>query len=110
MIKYQETELDRTFGALADPTRRRFVTELRAGDRTVSQLCEKSEMSLVAVLKHVQILEESGLIRTEKKGRSRVCSFHPEKLQHAESWLAETRSFWTSALHSLNDFLQEEKR
>lgn len=75
----------------------------------MSQLCENSQMSLVAVLKHVQILEESGLIRTEKRGRTRMCTFHPEKLQLAESWLAETRRFWTSALHGLNDYLHEEK-
>ncbi|MFN7171793.1 MAG: ArsR/SmtB family transcription factor [Fimbriimonadaceae bacterium] len=106
MVKYSDRELDEVFRALADPNRRRFVASLNSGEKTVSQLHETSDMSLVAVMKHLEVLEASGLIRTEKRGRTRFCALQPERLQNAENWLNQTRTFWSQALRRLNDHFE----
>lgn len=109
MVKYRAPqELDAVFGALSDPLRRQLIDELRQGDRTVSQLHATTDVSLVAVLKHIEVMEGAGLIQTDKRGRSRLCRFRPEGLAVAETWLAATRSFWTQALLQLDDHLKED--
>ena len=80
-------ELDLVFHALADPTRREIVQRLSQADASVSELAHPFAMSLSAVVQHIQILEASGLIHTEKLGRTRVCRIDPEKLQSVRDWI-----------------------
>lgn len=108
MVKYSSDSLDLVFRGLADPIRRQIVTDLRAGDRTVGQLHADSSISLVAFLKHVEVLEAAGLVASMKQGRTRICHLRPERLADAEGWLAETRSFWTNALRQLDRHLESD--
>jgi len=86
--------LDRTFQALADPARRGMLSRLAHGPATVSELAQPLRMSLPAVLQHLQALEASALIRSEKKGRVRTCRLQPGVLATAEQWLVDRRSEW----------------
>jgi DNA-binding transcriptional ArsR family regulator len=82
--------LDRTFAALADPTRRAIVAELARGPRTVGELAAPLPMSLVAASKHISVLERAGLLTRTKAGRTRVCRLHPDTLRAASQWLEGT--------------------
>jgi DNA-binding transcriptional ArsR family regulator len=82
----QFAELDRTFAALADPTRRAVLERLGAGSATVSELAEPFAISLTGMKKHIQVLEDAGLVRTEKVGRSRVCTAVPQPLDDVRAW------------------------
>jgi DNA-binding transcriptional ArsR family regulator len=103
----QMTDLDRVFQALADPGRRLMVERLSRGSASVSELAKPLAMSLAAVLQHVQVLEASGLIRSQKVGRTRTCSINPVALRSAESWLSERRSLWERRLDRLGDYLAD---
>src|SRR6266699_4609216 len=89
----QMADLDRVFQALADPGRRGMVERLSQGPASVSELARPLDMSLAAVLQHVQVLEASGLVRSQKTGRTRTCSINPAVLRSAASWIAERRAF-----------------
>ena len=102
----QAADLDRVFHALADPGRRVMVERLSAGPASVSELARPLEMSLAAVLQHVQVLEASGLVRTRKTGRTRTCSIDPAALRSAESWIAERRTLWERRLDRLGEVLE----
>ncbi len=109
----QVAELDRVFQALADPGRRVMVERLSRGPASVSELGKPLAMSLAAVLQHVQVLEASGLVRSQKTGRTRICTINPTALHSAESWIAERRALWERRLDRLGDYLsdtQEENR
>jgi DNA-binding transcriptional ArsR family regulator len=86
--------LDDVFGALADPTRRDVVRRLGGGDASVSELAADSTMALPSFLKHVRVLERSGIVRTRKAGRVRMCSLRRERLALVDDWLAIQRSEW----------------
>jgi DNA-binding transcriptional ArsR family regulator len=86
--------LDRAFGALADPTRRFIVDALCDGEASLSFIAEALPMSLAAVIKHVRILEASGLIHTRKDGRVRTCSLEPQALRLIDQWVTQRRKFW----------------
>ncbi len=100
--------LDRVFQALADPTRRAIMERLTRGPASVSQLAEPLPMSLPAVIQHLQVLEASGLIRSEKVGRTRTCRIEPATLRAAEEWLADRRTLWEARLDRLGDLLAEQ--
>ena len=106
MLKY---ELDRTFAALADPTRRAMVERLVQGAATVSELAQPLPMSLPAVMLHLKVLEESGLVTSEKVGRVRTCRIDPKMLSQAEQWVAERRQMWERSLDRLGAYLDETK-
>jgi DNA-binding transcriptional ArsR family regulator len=97
--------LDRTFHALSDPTRRAMVQRLSRGPASVSELAKPLEISLPAVMQHLQVLEASGIVRTEKVGRVRTCSVEPKMLGIAERWIAERRESWERKLDRLADYL-----
>ena len=97
--------IDRVFHALGDPTRRAMVEKLSEGPVSVSRLAEPLDMSLAAVVQHLQILEESGLIRTEKIGRVRTCRVDPAGLSVIEQWVRDRRSPWERRLDRLGDLL-----
>lgn len=103
----QTADLDRVFHALADPGRRVMVERLSQGPATVSELGRPLAMSLAAVLQHVQVLEASGLVRSQKTGRTRTCSIDPAALRSAESWIAERRVLWERRLDRLGDYLAD---
>jgi DNA-binding transcriptional ArsR family regulator len=106
MLK-QEPGLDRVFHALADPSRRSIVDRLSRGSASVSALAEPLPMSLPAVLQHLQVLEDSGLVRTEKVGRVRTCSIEVAALRPAERWIQERRAGWERRLDRLGNYLTE---
>ena len=97
--------LDLVFQALADPTRRRMVERLTTRPASVSELAEPLEMSLPAVLQHLQVLEASGLVRSEKVGRVRTCRVEPGVLRTAEQWITERRNSWERRLDRLGEVL-----
>jgi DNA-binding transcriptional ArsR family regulator len=101
--------LDRTFAALADPTRRGIVAALAAGPRTVSALAEPLPMSLVAVSKHIAVLERAGLVTRTRRGRAHWCRLRPSPLGEAAGWLATYRRFWTGQLDALERFVTEDQ-
>ncbi len=106
MVNYQP--LDRTFAALADPTRRGMIAALTAGPTSISSLAEPYAMSLVAASKHVTVLERAGLLHRERVGRRQVCTLRPEALHTAAGWLAGYRRFWTGRLDNLEHLLVTE--
>jgi DNA-binding transcriptional ArsR family regulator len=103
----QAPDLDRIFQALADPGRRVMVERLSRGPATVSELGRPLTMSLAAVVQHVQVLEASGLVRSQKVGRTRTCSISPTALRSAEQWISERRTLWERRLDRLGDYLAE---
>lgn len=104
----QQTPLDLMFQALADPSRRFMVERLSRGPASVSELAKPLTMSLPAVVQHLQVLENSGLIRTEKVGRVRTCHIEWTAMQTAEQWMGERRKSWERRLDRLGDFLAED--
>ncbi|MDB5561336.1 MAG: ArsR family transcriptional regulator [Hyphomicrobiales bacterium] len=99
--------LDLMYQALSDPTRRAMLERLSRGPASVSALAEPFAMSLPAVVQHLQVLEHSGLVRTEKIGRVRTCQLEPAALQLAEQWLNDRRTNWVRRLDRLGDLLAE---
>jgi DNA-binding transcriptional ArsR family regulator len=97
--------LDLIFHALADPSRRVIVERLSRGPASVSELAAPLEMSLPAVLQHLQMLESSGLVESEKAGRVRTCRINQKALKTAEQWIAKRRTSWERKLDRLGDFL-----
>jgi DNA-binding transcriptional ArsR family regulator len=104
----QMADLDRVFQALADPGRRVMVERLSQGPASVSELARPLAMSLAAVLQHVQVLEASGLVRTQKTGRTRTCSINPAVLRSAEQWIADRRALWERRLDRLGEYLENQ--
>jgi len=105
MLKYQE--LDRTYQALGDATRRAIVERLTQGPATVSELAAPLPMSLPAVMLHLKVLEETGLVTSQKLGRVRTCRVDPQMLSQAERWITERRQMWERNLGRLGEFLGE---
>jgi DNA-binding transcriptional ArsR family regulator len=101
----QVTDLGRVFQALADPGRRLMLERLSEGPASVSELGRPLAMSLAAVVQHVQVLEASGLVRSQKVGRTRTCSINSATLRSAESWISERRVSWERRLDRLDDYL-----
>jgi DNA-binding transcriptional ArsR family regulator len=100
-----QPDLDNVFRALADPGRRVMVERLTRGPATVTELAKPLDMSLTAVLQHVQVLEASGLIRSRKVGRTRTCSIDPAVLRSAEAWISQRRAIVEHRLDRLADYL-----
>jgi DNA-binding transcriptional ArsR family regulator len=105
----QRARVDRVFHALGDPTRRAIVEKLSAGAVSVSSLAKPLDITLAAVVQHVQVLERSGLVRTSKVGRVRTCRIEPKGLTIAERWIEDRRSLWERRLDRLGALLEDEK-
>ena len=103
----KKPDIDRLFHALGDPTRRAIMEKLSAGPVSVSQLAEPLDITLAAVVQHLQVLEDSGLVQTEKVGRVRTCRIEPAGLSAAEQWIADRRSMWERRLDRLGNLLAE---
>jgi DNA-binding transcriptional ArsR family regulator len=104
----RQAELDRTFGALSDPTRRAIVATLAEGECTIGELAAPLPMSLVAVSKHVSVLERAGLLTRTRVGRAQVCRLAAGPLADAVGWLDGYRQFWTGRVDSLERYLTGE--
>lgn len=107
MLNQQSPNLDLMFQALADPTRRMMVDRLSRGPASVSELAKPFTMSLPAVVQHLQVLEASGLVSSQKLGRVRTCQIQPEALSLAEQWINERRTTWVRRLDRLGEFLAQ---
>ena len=101
-------DLDRTFSALADPTRRQLLSSLEQGSRTLSELAAPLPITLMAVQKHVRVLEEAGLVATRKHGRSRHVRLRVHGLAHASDWLRESEARWNAAFDRLEKALAQD--
>ena len=108
MVQYSP-QLDATFAALSDPTRRGILERLGEGDRSLSELADAFDMSLTGVKKHVRILEQAGLLTTEKVGRVRSCRLGPRRLDDETDWIALYRQTLEARLDRLGKFLDREK-
>jgi DNA-binding transcriptional ArsR family regulator len=102
-----QSVLDQVFQALADPSRRVMVERLGRGPASVSELAKPLAMSLPGVVQHIQVLEASGLVSSEKIGRVRTCHIQPAALRTAEQWIGERRTSWERRLDRVGDYLAE---
>jgi len=104
------TDLDRAFFALADPTRRAIVSRLCEGPASVSDLSEPFQLALPSLLKHVRVLEQSGLVSSEKIGRVRTCRIEPHALQETEAWIQRHIAAWEQRLDRMEAHIERMKR
>lgn len=100
-------DLDRTFFALSDPTRRRILELLGAGPATIGELAEPFGLTLNGVKKHVRVLEDADLVITEKVGRARECRLGPAQLQEAAQWIAQYRRAWEGRLDRFANYVDQ---
>ena len=107
MVKYKNNLLDRTFAALADPTRRSILDSLTQGDRCVTDLAKPHRMSLPAISKHLRVLEKAGLVRRQRRGRVHRLALEAKPMQEAQQWIEEYRRFWEQSLDRLDSYLKE---
>jgi DNA-binding transcriptional ArsR family regulator len=105
----KQSQLDQVFHALADPTRRAVLERLSRGPASVTELAGRFEMALPSFVQHLQVLEQSGLIRSQKVGRVRTCKIASRRMKSAERWLAEQRELWERRLDQLDDYVMELK-
>lgn len=101
----QHAHLDHVFHALADPTRRAVLARLCEGPAPVSELAEPFDMALPSFTQHLGVLEQSGLVHSEKRGRVRTYQLAPERLKEAQDWLAKQRAHWEKRLDQLDNYL-----
>ena len=105
----EQYQLDGIFQALADPTRRAVVGRLGRGPASVGELAAPFDMALPSFMKHIRMLEESGLIRTSKTGRVRTCEVDRLRLAAVDGWLAEQRAIWEGRTDRLEQFVTQDK-
>jgi DNA-binding transcriptional ArsR family regulator len=104
----QAIDLDRTFHALADRSRRSMVERLTLGPASVSELARPLAMSLAAVVQHVQVLEACGVVKSTKVGRTRICQIEPAAMTAAEQWITDRREGWQTRLDRLGEVLNQQ--
>jgi DNA-binding transcriptional ArsR family regulator len=107
MVKQSPKVLDRTFGALADPTRRRILEQLAEGDQCVTDLAKPYAMSLPAVSKHLRVLENAGLVSRQRHGRVHSLKLEVAPMRQAQQWIEEYRRFWEESFDRLDDYLKQ---
>ena len=107
MVKCSSRVLNRTFAALADPTRRGILEHLAGGDRCVTDLARPYRMSLPAVSKHLRVLEKAGLVRRQRDGRVHRLKLEAGPMQQAQVWIEEYRKFWEASFDRLDDYLKQ---
>lgn len=107
MVEYCSRLLDRTFGALADPTRRRILAQLAEGDECVTDLARPHAMSLAAVSKHLIVLERAGLVKRRRKGRVHSLALEAKPMREAQAWIDRYRKFWEGNLDQFEKYLDK---
>lgn len=103
-----EPQLDQTFAALADTTRRAIITRLSMGEASLSEVADPFDMSLTAVSKHVRLLSEAGLVSVTKRGRTRYCRLEAAPMREAVTWLNTYQKFWDDQLAALARYVEED--
>lgn len=107
MVKYKSSLLDRTFAALADPTRRSILANLTEGERCVTDLAKPHRMSLPAISKHLRVLEKAGLVCRQRHGRVHRLKLDAKPMHEAQQWIEKYRRFWEESLDRLDTYLKE---
>jgi DNA-binding transcriptional ArsR family regulator len=110
MVQYQEPVLDSTFAALSDPTRRGVLEQLGRADASITELAESFHMTLTGMKKHVGVLEEAGLVSTEKVGRVRTCRLGLRGLDKEAEWIERYRQLWAERFDELDNIVEELKQ
>ncbi len=110
MVQYLGARLDAAFAALSDPTRRGVLEQLGRADASITDLAEKFHMTLTGMKKHVGVLEQAGLVATEKVGRVRTCKLGPRRLGDEAAWIERYRQLWEARFDELDQVLEELKR
>ena len=110
MVQFSTSSLDASFAALSDATRRGVLEQLGRGDASITDLAEKFHMTLTGMKKHVGVLEQAGLVRTEKIGRVRACKLGPRRLQEETAWIERYRQLWASRFDELDEVVEELKK
>ena len=108
MVNSPSTQLDLVFGALADPTRRAILAQLASGERSVGDVARPFTTSLPAITKHLNVLEDAGLISRRVSGRQKFCRVEAKALKEASDWMERYRRFWNDQLDSLEELLAQE--
>ena len=107
MVQSTRARLDASFSALSDATRRGVLEQLGRADASITDLAEKFHMTLTGMKKHVGVLEQAGLVTTEKVGRVRTCKLGPRQLEQETAWLEKYRQLWASRFDVLDDVVEE---
>jgi DNA-binding transcriptional ArsR family regulator len=110
MVQYTNTNLDASFAALSDVTRRGVLEQLGRAEASITELAEKFNMTLTGMKKHVGVLEQAGLVITEKVGRVRTCKIGPHRLQEATAWLEKYRQLWAARFDELDRVVEDLKQ
>jgi DNA-binding transcriptional ArsR family regulator len=110
MVQYSQTHFNASFAALADATRRGVLEQLARGDASITDLADKFEMTLTGMKKHVGVLENTGLVTTEKIGRVRTCKIGPCRLEEELEWIANYRRVWDARFDALDAVVEQLKR
>lgn len=110
MVQYKQNHFDAAFAALSDTTRRGVLEQLGRADASITELAEKFHMTLTGMKKHVGILEQAGLVRTEKVGRVRTCKLGRCRLEEEAAWIARYRQLWAARFDALDRVVDELQR
>ena len=110
MVQYCQAQFDASFGALSDATRRGVLEQLGRADTSISALAERFHMTLTGMKKHVGVLEQAGLVSTEKVGRVRTCKLGQRKLEEEAAWIEGYRQIWAERFNELDAVVEELKR
>jgi DNA-binding transcriptional ArsR family regulator len=110
MVQYMATSLDASFAALSDPTRRGVLEQLARADASITELAEKFHMTLTGMKKHVSVLEQAGLVTTEKVGRVRTCRLGLSRLEEETAWIERYRQLWDARFDELDKVVEELNR
>jgi len=109
MVQYQQIRLDSSFSALSDATRRGILERLGQADASITELAEKFDMTLTGIKKHVGVLEQAGLVTTEKVGRVRTCRLGLQRLEEETAWIERYRQLWDARFDELDKIVEEAK-
>jgi DNA-binding transcriptional ArsR family regulator len=110
MVQYAGTRLDASFAALSDATRRGVLEQLGRADASITDLAGRFHMTLTGMKKHVGVLEQAGLVTTEKVGRVRTCKLGPRRLEDETAWIERYRQFWDARFDALDEVVEELNR
>jgi DNA-binding transcriptional ArsR family regulator len=110
MVQYIRADLDASFGALSDATRRGILVQLGRSDASITDLAEKFDMTLTGMKKHVGVLERAGLVTTAKVGRVRTCKIGPRRLEEETAWIERYRQLWDARFDELDKIVEELQR
>ncbi len=110
MVQYLQPRLDASFSAISDATRRGVLEQLGRGDASITELADKFHMTLTGMKKHVGVLEQAGLVTTEKIGRVRTCRLGLRRLEEEAAWMERYRQLWEARFEALDEVVEELKR